>query len=193
MTFAGALASLLRQDPDVILVGEIRDADTARMAVQSAMTGHLVLTTIHARDSIGSIFRLLDLGVEPFLLGSALTNVLSQRLLRTLCPRCKMRYKPAVRDLARCGVEELAGTDLYAAVGCEDCMGIGFRGRQAVFELLTVNDQVRDAVVHKPTIQQLRAAAGDWIFQTLREDALRKLKAGVISLDEFNSATPQDS
>ncbi|MBN2209902.1 MAG: Flp pilus assembly complex ATPase component TadA [Sedimentisphaerales bacterium] len=193
VTFAGALASLLRQDPDVILVGEIRDADTARMAVQSAMTGHLVLTTIHARDSIGSIFRLLDLGVEPFLLGSALTNVLSQRLLRTLCPRCKMRYKPAVRDLARCGVEDIAGTDLYASVGCEECMNIGYKGRQAVFELLTVNDQVRDAVVHKPTIQQLRAAAGDWIFQTLREDALRKLKAGLISLDEFNSATPRES
>jgi general secretion pathway protein E len=187
ITFASALTSLLRQDPDVILVGEIRDSQTAQMALQSAMTGHLVLSTIHARDSIGSIFRLLDLGVEPFLLGSALSAVLSQRLLRTLCPRCKMKFVPAVKELNRLGLDAIAGTELYAPVGCDKCLGIGYQGRSAIFELLMVNDQVRDAVAHRPTIQELRVAAGDWIFQTLREDAIKKVRAGVTAIDEFKS------
>jgi len=186
ITFSSALTSLLRQDPDVILIGEIRDADTARMALQSAMTGHLVLSTLHARDSIGSIFRLLDLGVEPFLLGSALTLVLSQRLLRKLCSRCKMKFKPPMKKLAHLGLESLASTDLYSAVGCKECMGIGYKGRIPIFELLTVNDQVRDAIANRPTIQQLRVAAGDWIFQTLRQDAMRKLRDGLTALNEFD-------
>ena len=138
ITFASALASLLRQDPDVILVGEIRDPETARMAVQSAMTGHLVLSTVHARDSIGCIFRLLDLEVEPFMLGSALTAVLSQRLLRKLCPHCKMVFRPATKILTRMGLEELGGLELYSAVGCEKCMGIGHKGRVPVFELMSI-------------------------------------------------------
>ena len=187
ITFRAALTSLLRQDPDVILIGEIRDAETARMALQSAMTGHLVFSTLHARDSIGSLFRLLDLGVEPFLLSSALTAVLSQRLIRRLCPRCKMKIKPAVRDLAQLGLEDCAGTDLYSPVGCDDCLGIGYRGRAAVFEMLAINDQVRDAIVTRPTIQQLRIAAGDWIFQTIRQDAIRKLRSGHTSLAEVGS------
>ena len=187
ITFASALTSLLRQDPDVILVGEIRDPQTARMAVQSAMTGHLVLSTVHARDSIGCIFRLLDLEVEPFLLGSALTAVLSQRLLRKLCSHCKMVFRPAMKVLARMGLEELGGLDLYSSVGCEKCMGIGHKGRAAVFELMSVNDQVRDAIVNRPTIQQLRVAAGDWIFQTLRQDGIRKLRSELVSLEEFQS------
>jgi len=187
VTFASALVSLLRQDPDVLLVGEIRDADTAQMAMQSAMTGHLVLSTLHARDSIGAIFRLLDLGVEPFLLGSALSTVLSQRLMRKLCDRCKMKIMPSVKELSHLGLESIAGIDIFAAVGCTKCMNIGYRGRCAVFELLSLNDQVRDAIAHRPTIQQLRVAAGDWIFQTLREDAIRKLRAGISSLDEFKA------
>jgi len=187
IAFVSALASLLRQDPDVILVGEIRDAQTAQMAVRSAMTGHLVLSTVHARDSIGCIFRLLDLGVEPFLLGSALSAILSQRLLRRLCPLCKMKFKPALKELARLGLEELAGQQLFAAVGCHDCLNLGYKGRLAVFEMLAITDQVRDAIVHKPSIHELRVAAGDWIFQTLREDALRRIKTGLTSLEEFTS------
>jgi general secretion pathway protein E len=186
ITFASALASLLRQDPDVILVGEIRDPQTAQMAVRSAMTGHVVLTTVHARDSIGCIFRLLDLGMEPVLLGSALTAVLSQRLLRQLCPHCKMKYKPAIKELSRNNLDELAGIDLYSAVGCDKCMGIGFKGRAAIFELLAITDQVRDAISIRPTIQQLRNAAGDWIYQTLRDDGIRKLKKGLSSVEEFS-------
>ena len=187
ITFVSALSSLLRQDPDVILIGEMRDKETARMAVQSAMTGHLVLSTIHARDSIGSIFRLLDLGVEPFVLGSALSAVLSQRLMRQLCPHCKMKFKPAIKELSALGLDDLAGHDLYAAVGCEKCMNLGHKGRVAIFEMLVINDQVRDAIVHRPTIQELRVAAGDWVFQTLREDAVRKLRQGLTTLDEFRA------
>jgi len=185
VTFAAALSALLRQDPDIILIGEMRDPETARMAVQSAMTGHLVLSTVHARDSIGCVFRMLDLGVEPFLLGSGLSSVLSQRLLRTLCGKCKMKFKPNVRDLNELGLDDMANCDLYAPVGCDDCLGIGHKGRVAIFEMLTVNDQVRDAICSRPSIQQLRVAAGDWIFQTLREDGIRKLRAGLVSLDEF--------
>ena len=192
VTFSAALTSLLRQDPDVILVGEMRDAETARMAMQSAMTGHLVLSTVHARDSIGSIFRLLDLGIEPFLLGSALTAVLSQRLLRRLCPHCKMKFHPAMKELSRLHLEALGSSSLYSAVGCEECMNIGYKGRNAIFELLTITDQVRDAIVTKPTIQQLRNAAGDWIFQTLREDAVRKLRKGLTSLEEFAAVAAKD-
>ncbi|MCP4708698.1 MAG: Flp pilus assembly complex ATPase component [Planctomycetes bacterium] len=192
VTFASALASLLRQDPDVILVGEIRDPDTAQMGVRSAMTGHLVLTTVHARDSIGCIFRLLDLGVEPFLLGSALTSVLSQRLLRNLCPHCKMKYRPAIKKLSRMGLEDLAGNFLYSSVGCDECLDIGYKGRLAVFELMAVNDQIRDAIANRPTIQQLREAAGDWIFQTIRDDGLRKLKSGLTTLDEFYQISEKD-
>lgn len=186
ITFSSALASLLRQDPDVILVGEIRDPQTAQMAVRSAMTGHVVLTTVHARDSIGCIFRLLDLGMEPVLLGSALTAVLSQRLLRQLCPHCKMKYKPAIKELTRNSLDELAGIDLFSAVGCDKCMGIGFKGRAAIFELLAITDQVRDAISLRPTIQQLRNAAGDWIYQTLRDDGIRKMKKGLSTIEEFS-------
>ena len=192
ITFTDALRSLLRQDPDVILVGEIRDADTARMAVQAAMTGHLLLSTVHARDSIGCIFRLLDLGVEPFLLASALTAVLSQRLLRRLCPQCKSLVKPAISQLSGIGLDDLAGRELYTAVGCNECLGIGYKRRVPIFELLSINDQVRDAIANRPTIQQLRVAAGDWIFQTLREDGIRKLRAGLTSLDEFTRVAHQD-
>ncbi len=192
ITFAAALSSLLRQDPDVILIGEMRDSATAQMALQSAMTGHLVLSTVHARDAIGSIFRLLDLGVEPFLLGSALTAVLAQRLLRRLCPKCKMKFRPAMREISRLGLDELAGTHLYTAVGCDHCLGIGYKGRAAIFEMLAITDQVRDAISVKPTIQQLRVAAGDWIFQTLREDGIKKLRQGLTSLDEFQQAVPKE-
>ena len=186
VTFTSALKSLLRQDPDVILIGEIRDEDTAQMAMQSAMTGHLVLTTLHARDSLGSIFRLLDLGVESFLLGSALTAVLSQRLLRKLCPQCKTPVRPSARVLSELGLNELANQNLYNPVGCSHCLGIGYRGRLPIFEILTMNDQVREAISYKPTMQQLRQAAGDWIFQTLQDDASRKIRHGVSSLDEYS-------
>jgi general secretion pathway protein E len=187
ITFTSALKSLLRQDPDVILIGEIRDEDTAQMAVQSAMTGHLVLTTLHARDSLGSIFRLLDLGVESFLLGSALTAVLSQRLLRKLCPKCKTPVRPSARVLSELGVNDLANEKLFNPVGCSNCLGIGYRGRIPIFEILTMTDQVREAISYKPTMQQLRLAAGDWIFQTLQDDAIRKIRHGISSLEEFSA------
>ena len=193
ITFSDALRSLLRQDPDVILVGEIRDADTARTAVQAAMTGHLLLTTVHSRDSIGCIFRLLDLGVEPFLLASSLTAVLSQRLMRKLCPACKSKCRPAISALSRVGLDDMAGKDFFAAVGCDKCLGLGYRGRAPIFELLSVNDQVRDAIANRPTIQQLRVAAGDWIFQTLREDGVRKLRSGLTTVEEFSRVAHQDA
>jgi type II secretory ATPase GspE/PulE/Tfp pilus assembly ATPase PilB-like protein len=186
VTFGSAMKSLLRQDPDVILIGEIRDAETARMAVQAATTGHLVLSTLHARDAIGSVFRLLDLEVEPFMLGSALTAVLSQRLMRKLCPKCKLKTQPSSKILGRLKLEDLARHQLYAPCGCDACMDIGFYGRVPIFEMLSMTEQVREVISLNPTITQLRQAAGDWIFQTLREDAIRKIRQGTSSLEEFN-------
>jgi type II secretory ATPase GspE/PulE/Tfp pilus assembly ATPase PilB-like protein len=192
VTFVSALRSLLRQDPDIILIGEIRDPETAHLAVRSAMTGHAVLSTVHARDSIGCILRLLDLGVEPFLLASALTAVLSQRLLRKLCEHCKMRFRPAARLLTQNHLEELVGQELYSAVGCSHCMGIGYRGRLPIFEMLPISDQLREAISKKPGVQELRIAGGDWIRQTLREDAVRKIRDGLTSIDEFAHLSGRD-
>src|SRR6185295_5637418 len=135
LTFASVLSSVLRQDPDVILVGEIRDQETAKLAMQAATTGHLVLTTIHARDTVGTIFRLLDLGVEPFLIANAVTMSISQRLIRVLCPNCKRPYKPDAKVIREMGLEKRPHGLFYEAVGCRRCMDVGFRGRMALCEL----------------------------------------------------------
>jgi len=131
----------------VILVGEIRDRETARMAMQAATTGHLVLTTIHARDTVGTIFRLLDLGVEPFLISNALTMCISQRLVRVLCPNCKRPFKPDARMIREMHMEGRAIDVLYDAVGCKRCMNAGYRGRMALFETLSFNAQLRDVIL----------------------------------------------
>ena len=186
LTFASVLSSVLRQDPDVILVGEIRDRETARMAMQAATTGHLVLTTIHARDTLGTIFRLLDLGVEPFLISNALTMCISQRLVRVLCPNCKRPYKPDARIIREMHLEGRPFDVLYDAVGCKRCMNVGYRGRMALFEVLTFNAQLRDVILTRPTIGEIRKAAGEWMFETLAECGYRLVLEGKTTFEEVH-------
>src|SRR5207248_1847577 len=155
-TFSALLRSVLRQDPDAILVGEVRDPETARIALQAAITGHLVFSTVHSRDTIGTIFRLLDLGVEPYLVASGLQLVLGQRLVRVLCPYCKMPVKATGDQLARMGEAGQGLTKIFLPKGCPRCMNTGFSGRRAMFELLRTNDAMRDVIMKNPSLNELQ-------------------------------------
>lgn len=192
LTFANLLTSMLRQDPDVILVGEIRDPETARVAMQAAITGHLVFTTLHARDTIGSIFRLIDLGVEPYMVANAVTLCIAQRLVRTLCESCKKPYRPGPSQLVRMKMENRGIDKLYTHVGCAKCMGVGFLGRKAIFETLSFNDALRDAILTQPTIHTIRKAAGEYTFQTLVESGYTRVAEGMTSIEEVDRVAMQE-
>ena len=183
-SFANLLRSVLRQDPDAILVGEVRDPETARTALQAAITGHLVFSTVHARDTVGTIFRLLDLGVEPYLVASGLQLVLGQRLVRVLCPTCKQAVRPTADQLTRMGEAGQGVTKLYAAKGCPRCMNIGYSGRRAVFELLKVNDAMRDVMMKAPTLSDLQKAMEGQKFDKLAQSAYQLVAQGITSIDE---------
>ena len=193
LTFSTVLATVMRQDPDVILVGEIRDMETAKMAMQAAMTGHLVLTTVHARDSVGTIFRLLDLGVEPYLVANAVSMTIAQRLVRALCPNCKRGYRPDAKQIVALGLEGRQFDRFYDAVGCAQCMKTGYRGRLALFEMLTFGPQLRDVIMTRPTIKDIRGAAGEWMFRTLRQSGMAKVMDGLTTVDEVERVTAADS
>jgi general secretion pathway protein E len=186
LSFADLLKSILRQDPDVILLGEIRDAETARTAMQAAMTGHLVFTTLHARDTVGTVFRLIDLGVEPYMIANAVSMCLSQRLLRVLCTSCRKSFRPGPSHLIKMKMENKRVERLYAQVGCRECMQTGFRGRTPIFEMLQFNDELRDILITKPSIQQIRKAAGEWTFQTLLDSGYAKTVEGVTTIEEVD-------
>ncbi len=192
LDFAPILKSVLRQDPDVILVGEMRDRETAQTALQAAMTGHLVFSTLHARDTIGSIYRLLDLGVENYMIANAVSMCLAQRLIRLLCGECKKAYKPKPSQIARMRVDARTLPTLYAPTGCQRCMGVGFWGRAAIFELLSFNDKLRDALITTTTIKDIRDAAGEWSFQTLLESGYQKVLEGLTSLEEVERVATRE-
>jgi type II secretory ATPase GspE/PulE/Tfp pilus assembly ATPase PilB-like protein len=185
VTFASSLRSSLRQDPDVIMVGEIRDAETARVACQAAMTGHFVFTTLHANDSVTSLLRLLDLGVEPYFIASSLSAVLAQRLCRVLCTACKEAYVPEPAFLKSIGLPPDKEIQLYKSVGCEECQGTGYRGRVGVFELLDVTDRIKDLLRSNPSIQVITAEARKSGFRKLHEDGLAKVIKGITSVKEL--------
>ncbi len=184
-TFAALLRSTLRQDPDVILVGEIRDAETAKTAMQAAMTGHLVFSTVHSRDTPGSVFRLLDLGIEPFLVSSGLNLLLAQRLVRTLCPFCKQPASPTEEQLRDMGSEYEQLQKLYRPTGCQKCLGTGYSGRRAVFELLVVDDLVRAAIARNNQ-GEVMTALGQSRFRSLRDHGYQLVAEGVTSFDEVD-------
>jgi type II secretory ATPase GspE/PulE/Tfp pilus assembly ATPase PilB-like protein len=184
-TFASGLRSILRQDPDVIMVGEIRDTETAEIAVRAALTGHLVFSTLHTNDAAGAITRLLDMGLEAFLISSSLEGVLAQRLVRTICPECKaegpLRLETA-HKLANLGIDPGPGPHFHGQ-GCDACRGTGYQGRTGLFELLVMTAELRDMVVSKrPSTQIKEAARADML--TIRDDGLGKAARGVTSLDE---------
>ncbi len=182
--FAQLLRSCLRQDPDVIVVGEIRDRDTAITGLQAATTGHLVLSTIHANDAIGTVFRLLDLGVEPYLVASTLNLVLAQRLVRTLCDNCKRPIELNDRDLRRMNLEKAPEDPVMGPVGCDQCFNTGYTGRTAAFELLRASDEIRDVILATPNIADLKRAASNAGLVPLRDHARSLIIKGRTSIEE---------
>jgi general secretion pathway protein E len=191
LTFASALRSILRQDPDIIMIGEMRDGETAQIAVQSALTGHLVLSTLHTNTAAGAIVRLQDMGTEPYLITSAVNGVLSQRLVRRLCEHCKQPYQPDASVLASSGLQRMGlnPARLYKAVGCEQCRKTGYAGRCGIHELLVLDDVMRRAILDGLDAASLHAKATSGGMHTLYEDGLLKVTAGITSLDELLRVT----
>jgi general secretion pathway protein E len=189
LTFAAILRSVLRQDPDVILVGEVRDRETAEVAMQAALTGHLVLTTLHANDTITTVTRLMDIGIDATLIQSTVTGILAQRLVRVLCPDCKEAYEPPPEILRAMGIRPGKVKVLYKEVGCAKCLQTGFRGRTGVYEFLPMAGEVRRLLVGRPSIEAIRAAVATPDFRTLRQQALRKVLEGVTSVSEAKRVT----
>jgi general secretion pathway protein E len=174
MTFAKALRSILRQDPDVVMIGEIRDLETAQIAVQASLTGHLVLATLHTNDSVSAVTRLIDMGIEPFLLSSSLIGIVAQRLVRKLCPQCR-QPDPVTKG--------------WRAVGCLACNKTGFQGRTGIYEMVTVDDEFRGMIHRSATEEEMRASARRNGFRSMRDDGQRWVQAGVTSLDEVIRVT----
>jgi type IV pilus assembly protein PilB len=184
LTFSRALRTLLRQDPDVIMVGEIRDEETARTAIQAALTGHLVFSTLHTNDACSAITRLVNMGVEAYLISAALNMVLAQRLARRICAKCRQTYEPPRnlrKTLERMGFE---CETFHKGVGCRSCRNTGFKGRIGVHELLVINDEMRDGVVANPNVSHLRKLAVRHGMVELREDGFRKVREGITTVEE---------
>ncbi|MBL0926513.1 MAG: Flp pilus assembly complex ATPase component TadA [Phycisphaerales bacterium] len=188
-SFSEILRSVLRQDPDVILVGEIRDSETARTAMQAAMTGHVVFTTVHAKDTIGAVFRLLDLGVEPYLVANSLDVILAQRLVRVLCEHCRRAVKVTPGQATRIGRFLEGKTQTYVAVGCPRCLRTGFHGRRAIFEMLDFNDELRDLVLREPSIQGMKKIIEQGVFATLQQSGWQLAARGVTTLEEVDAVS----
>jgi general secretion pathway protein E/type IV pilus assembly protein PilB len=189
LTFARGLRSILRHDPDVVLVGEIRDQETAQIAVQASLTGHLVFSTLHTNDAPGALTRLVDMGVEPYLVASSLEAVLAQRLLRVLCPHCKAQDDSPTAKALQEGEEMLRGIQLYRAVGCRECRQTGYFGRHAVFEMMPLNHEIRMMILKNCSSGEIGIAARRHGLRTLREDGWRLVQEGLTTPDEVMRVT----
>ena len=195
LTFANALRSILRQDPDIIMIGEMRDGETAQIAVQSALTGHLVLSTLHTNPAAGAIIRLKDMGVEGYLITSSVNGILAQRLVRTLCKECKAPYVPPEAEWKSSGLSRFCelGTPVYKPVGCSQCRQTGFRGRTGIHELMPLDEKIRTAILAGKDASELNSIASRDGMLSLHEDGLRKVMDGVTSLDELARVTQDQS
>jgi general secretion pathway protein E len=197
LTFASGLRAILRQDPDIMMVGEIRDVETAEIAVHASLTGHLVLSTLHTNDAPGALTRLIDMGIEPFLVASSLICVLAQRLVRIICPHCKESYTPSPQEVAYLESDiksQTVGTSLlYRGRGCNKCMGKGYLGRTGILELLEINPDIRSMIVERKDAQAIRAAAINAGFETLRVDGIRKIINGITTIEEVLRVTQKDT
>lgn len=192
LTFAACLRAILRHDPDVVLVGEIRDLETAENAAQASLTGHMVFSTLHTNDAAGAFMRLCDMGVEPFLVASTLEGVLAQRLVRRLCPNCRSEYEPQLAELpGDFPVDRLEQT-LWKANGCEQCRGTGFRGRMGIYELLASNERVRELAIERAPSNIIKKAAMEGGMRTLRDDGWDKAIRGITTVDEVLRVTKAD-
>ncbi len=192
LSFASSLRSFLRHDPDVILVGEIRDLETAEVAINASLTGHLVFSTLHTNDAVTATTRLLDMGVEPFLVSSAISGVLAQRLVRRICSGCREEYLPDPADIPPdCKVER--GQMLYRGAGCRDCRNSGYRGRLGIFELLSIDDQLREMILERKSATDIQNVARGCGLKLMREDGWAKVRKGVTTLDEIVRVTKVDA
>jgi type IV pilus assembly protein PilB len=189
LTFASGLRSMLRADPDVIMVGEVRDGETAKIAVESALTGHLVLTTLHTNDAPSAITRLTEMGIEPFLSASAVTAVVAQRLVRKLCSHCKRRTTLSVSSLERAGFSVAFDLDAYEPVGCGRCSGSGYKGRTGLYEVMAISDEIRDLTVERAASEEIRKIAVGQGMRPLRADGFEKVKNGITSIAEVARVT----
>lgn len=189
MTFSAALRSLLRQDPDVVMLGEIRDGETAAIAVQASLTGHLVLSTLHTNDAPASITRLINIGVEPYLISAALNAVLAQRLVRKICPACKEPFEPSGDMQEFLELQGLGGATLFKGKGCDRCRKTGYVGRLGIYELLVMDDTLRDMVTRNPDVTSLRKYCRERGLVTLREDGMQKVMKGLTTVDEILRVT----
>ncbi len=190
LTFASGLRSVLRQDPDIIMVGEIRDAETAQIAVQAALTGHLVFSTLHTNDSPGAIIRLLDFGVQPFLIASTVIAIVSQRLVRVICSACKETFVPpeSVLEYIK-GLTGVSEPKLYRGKGCPSCLNTGYRGQTGLFEFMEINDRIRELIVAEPRVDDLRRIAKENGMRSLREDGVDKVLRGITTIEEVIRVT----
>jgi len=195
LTFAASLRSILRHDPDVILVGEIRDLETAENAIQAALTGHLVFSTLHTNDAAGAFLRMVDMGVEPFLVCSTVEGVMAQRLVRTLCTECREAFVPPVEELPEDFPRDdllRNGRTIYRARGCRQCRGTGYRGRMGIFELFSANDEIRRRAGERAPTQVVKQAAIDAGMRTLRQDGWLKVRRGLTTIEEVLRVTKVD-
>jgi type IV pilus assembly protein PilB len=188
-TFPTALRSLLRQDPDIMMVGEIRDGETARLATQAALTGHLVLSTLHTNDAPGAITRLYNLGIEPYLVGASIGGVLAQRLVRKLCQSCKEPYEPSPNEKRQLERFSEGVETLYKPKGCPRCRNLGFAGRIGIYELLLPDDNMIERISQGATLNEIREIARSTGMKTLRQDGVDKVKSGITTLEEVYRAT----
>ncbi|TLY17787.1 MAG: secretion system protein E, partial [Nitrospirae bacterium] len=188
LTFAKGLRSILRQDPDVVLVGEIRDAETAEIACRAALTGHLVFTTLHTNDAPTTITRLLDIGIPRYLLASVLVGIIAQRLVRRICPDCKVPAEPKPQIVAALGLPPMSVAEgrFMVGKGCAKCQDLGYKGRMATFEMLVMNSRIRDLILKGATEEDIRLAAQESGMHSLMQDGLSKAKSGLTTLDELN-------
>jgi general secretion pathway protein E len=193
LTFASGLRSIVRQDPDVILVGEIRDLETAEIAIQSALTGHLVFSTLHTNDSASAVTRLIDMGIEPFLVSSSVVAILAQRLVRVICKNCKEPYPPDEESLERIGItpEMLAGRKIYRGKGCPFCLNTGYKGRAGIFELMILDDTIKNLILKTSDANSLKRKAIEQGMITLRQDGAQKVLDGMTTIEEVFRVTQQ--
>jgi type II secretory ATPase GspE/PulE/Tfp pilus assembly ATPase PilB-like protein len=184
-TFARGIRALLRQDPDIIMVGEIRDKETAQTAIEAALTGHSVLSTVHTNDAPSVITRLIDMGVDPFLISAAISGVIAQRLVRCICQACRVAYEPSVHEQAQCAALGLSATTLYKGQGCELCQQRGYKGRSGIFQLFIPDDIVREMIMERASIDKIRTYALTKGMKRLQDDGWDKVECGMITLQEF--------
>ena len=194
VTFSRCLRTFLRQDPDIILVGEIRDLETGQIAIQASLTGHLVFSTTHTNDAATAIARLIDLGLEPYLINATLEGIAAQRLVRKICTECKEEYEPSWESLYQVALspEDVKGKKFYRGRGCEICNNIGYRGRMGIFELLMINEELRDLLMTDASVGELRACARKYGTRSLRQSGLLAVYDGMTTLDEVSRATLQE-